>query len=54
MIDYLHLNPLCKRLIASAADSYSSSARSYLERVLGPLAIDPLPADCVDVRMPDA
>ena len=53
MIDYLHLTPVRKRLVANAADWSWSSARWYLERVAGPLAIDPLPADWVDGGMPD-
>jgi putative transposase len=53
MIDYLHLNPLRKGIVTSAADWRWSSARWYLERVPGPLAIDPLPAEWVDADIPD-
>jgi len=53
MIDYLHLNPVRKGLVARAVDWYWSSARWYLEGIPGPLAIDPLPADWVDAGMTD-
>jgi len=53
MIDYLHLNPVRKGLVISAGDWQWSSARWYLERIAGPLVVDPLPAEWVDVGMPD-
>jgi len=53
MIDYLHLDPVRKGLVACAEDWLWSSARWYLERETGRLAIDPMPAEWVDVGMPD-
>jgi REP-associated tyrosine transposase len=53
MIDYLHLNPVRKGFVANAADWLWSSARWYLGRVAGPLAIDPIPAEWVDLGMSD-
>ena len=53
MIDYLHLNPVRKELVASAIDWHWSSARWYLERIPGPLSVDSLPAEWVDLTMPD-
>jgi len=54
MIDYLHLNPVRKGFVGSAEHWHWSSASWYLQRIAGPLAIDPLPMEWVDVEMPDA
>jgi putative transposase len=53
MIDYLHLNPVRKGLVVSAAHWHWSSARWYLEQMPGPLLVDPLPAEWADSLMPD-
>ncbi|HEY2882824.1 MAG TPA: hypothetical protein VGJ15_10330 [Pirellulales bacterium] len=46
MIDYIHLNPVRKRLVESARDWRWSSARWHEGLVdEAPLAIDPIPAD---------
>jgi len=53
MIDYVHLNPVRKLLVASAGEWKWSSARWYLERIIGPLQVDPVPADWIDLSMTD-
>jgi putative transposase len=53
MLDYLHLNPVRKGLVAKAVDWKWSSAGWYIERRAGPLMVDPIPGDWVDRAMPD-
>ena len=48
MIDYLHLNPVRKRLVDHARDWNWSSAQSYELGQAGPLAIDSIPWDWLE------
>jgi putative transposase len=49
MIDYLHENPLRKKLVADPQDWHWSSARHYAGSA-SPIAIDPLPPEWLDVE----
>jgi putative transposase len=45
MIDYIHLNPVRKKLVGRAADWKWSSANWFVHQIPGPIAVDPIPTE---------
>jgi len=47
-IDYIHANPVRRKLVTSPTDWHWSSASWYASQEVGPLAIDPIPKDWLE------